>query len=245
MTRWKPLPAAAAPQVRDLVDRLRELKDQAGISAVALARRTAYSRSSWTRCLNARTVPPRPVVEAFAEAVGLSGADRARLLALWELAEQAQAEPEPAAAVEREPAAEAADRQTPGVWRRRTWIAVAAGAVVAAGGAAAWLAAAGGPPPPSARVAVAPAGYSCDYASRDGRWYAGHSTASTQLVVLNFGGEDVAEVQCLLKRHGRDPGRVDGLFGERTEQAVKDFQRAAGAVVDGKVGPQTWVLLRG
>lgn len=33
---------------------------------------------------------------------------------------------------------------------------------------------------------------------------------------------------------------VDGLWGVRTESAVKVFQRAYGLGVDGKVGPNTW-----
>nr|WP_158693803.1 peptidoglycan-binding protein [Streptantibioticus cattleyicolor] len=37
---------------------------------------------------------------------------------------------------------------------------------------------------------------------------------------------------------------MDGLFGERTQSAVEELRRAGGAAVDGKVGPQTWALLR-
>ena len=36
------------------------------------------------------------------------------------------------------------------------------------------------------------------------------------------------------------PDDVDGVFGPRTEQAVKDFQQSNGLVVDGIVGPVTW-----
>jgi transcriptional regulator with XRE-family HTH domain len=248
MTRWKPIPAGVVPQVRNLVDRLRELKDQAGISTAALARKTAYSRSAWTRCLNGQTVPPRPVVETFGEVAGLSEADLARLLALWELAEQAETEPRPTQ--ELEPPPEALTQGPPGVWWRRRWtriamVAGAAVAVVAVVGVVAWRTTTDGRlSPSSTRASVAPPGYSCDYTSRDGKWYAGHSATSTQLVVLTSDGQDVTEVQCLLKHHGIDPGRIDGLFGARTEQAVKHLQSAAGAVVDGKVGPQTWALLR-
>ena len=36
---------------------------------------------------------------------------------------------------------------------------------------------------------------------------------------------------------------VDGVFGPKTEAAVKDIQQDAGLTVDGVVGPQTWAAL--
>jgi peptidoglycan hydrolase-like protein with peptidoglycan-binding domain len=36
---------------------------------------------------------------------------------------------------------------------------------------------------------------------------------------------------------------VDGKMGKQTRKAVRDFQRANGLVVDGKVGKKTWSLL--
>jgi len=60
--------------------------------------------------------------------------------------------------------------------------------------------------------------------------------------VLKIGlrGNDVAEVQALLKQRGFDPGPVDGIFGGKTEQAVKQFQSARGLAADGIVGPLTY-----
>ena len=46
-------------------------------------------------------------------------------------------------------------------------------------------------------------------------------------------------VQRVLRRDGWAPGRVDGLFGPRTEAAVLRFQAAGGLPVDGVVGKQT------
>jgi hypothetical protein len=68
------------------VERLKEAKEATGLSFAALAAATAYSKSSWERYLNGKACPPRDAVEALAR---LSGADPARLLALWQLAESA------------------------------------------------------------------------------------------------------------------------------------------------------------
>jgi spore coat assembly protein SafA len=56
-------------------------------------------------------------------------------------------------------------------------------------------------------------------------------------------GEHVRDLQQELKKAGFDPGPIDGVFGPRTESAVRTFQRAAGLQVDGIVGPRTWAAL--
>jgi peptidoglycan hydrolase-like protein with peptidoglycan-binding domain len=40
-----------------------------------------------------------------------------------------------------------------------------------------------------------------------------------------------------------DPGPVDGIFGPRTETAVRNYQSDANLAVDGIVGPVTWTAL--
>ncbi len=50
-------------------------------------------------------------------------------------------------------------------------------------------------------------------------------------------GDDVRRIQARLSIG------VDGIFGPRTEQAVKEFQASRGLVVDGIVGPRTWEAL--
>ncbi|MGH2823395.1 MAG: peptidoglycan-binding protein, partial [Thermoleophilaceae bacterium] len=55
----------------------------------------------------------------------------------------------------------------------------------------------------------------------------------------------VRALQRELRALGWQPGRVDGLFGPRTERAVVRFQDAAGLRVDGIVGPQTRRALNG
>jgi N-acetylmuramoyl-L-alanine amidase len=52
-------------------------------------------------------------------------------------------------------------------------------------------------------------------------------------------GDDVAELQERLLALGFSPDRVDGVFGPRTEKAVRRFQGGVGLAVDGGVGPDT------
>jgi len=49
----------------------------------------------------------------------------------------------------------------------------------------------------------------------------------------------VRSLQYLLNAHGAGLA-VDGIFGARTNSAVRSFQASHGLVVDGIVGPQTW-----
>lgn len=57
-------------------------------------------------------------------------------------------------------------------------------------------------------------------------------------------GEDVAELQGRLSQLGFDPGKVDGIFGLETEQAVIDFQRNRVLTEDGIAGPEVLTELR-
>jgi len=54
-----------------------------------------------------------------------------------------------------------------------------------------------------------------------------------------FVGDDVTALQERLLDLGFDAGRPDGIFGARTEHALRDFQRNYGLVVDGTCGPRT------
>jgi peptidoglycan hydrolase-like protein with peptidoglycan-binding domain len=47
-----------------------------------------------------------------------------------------------------------------------------------------------------------------------------------------------------LKNAGYDPGAIDGKLGKKTREAVKAFQTANNLKVDGKVGSQTWGMLK-
>ena len=52
----------------------------------------------------------------------------------------------------------------------------------------------------------------------------------------------VKTLQHLLRSRGQNVA-VDGIFGSKTDAAVRAFQRKAGLAVDGIVGPNTWSAL--
>ena len=56
-------------------------------------------------------------------------------------------------------------------------------------------------------------------------------------------GEPVRRAQRALRRTPDLGLAVDGIFGAKTEAAVKSFQHGKGLAVDGIVGPRTWEAL--
>lgn len=56
-------------------------------------------------------------------------------------------------------------------------------------------------------------------------------------------GKPVRELQEALVANGRDPGKLDGVFGPKTDAALRLFQRIEGLVIDGIAGPKTWAKL--
>lgn len=56
-------------------------------------------------------------------------------------------------------------------------------------------------------------------------------------------GEDVVYLQTRLTAMGYSVGKIDGVFGVKTLEAVKMLQSHNGLVVDGIVGPKTWTVL--
>ena len=52
-------------------------------------------------------------------------------------------------------------------------------------------------------------------------------------------GDDVVRLQKRLAAVGFDAGAADGIFGPKTEAALKAFQEANGLAVDGIAGPAT------
>ncbi len=69
------------------------------------------------------------------------------------------------------------------------------------------------------------------------------ATIASNLSEISNGdrGDDVRLLQQTLSALGYNPGTADGIFGSRTEAAVRDFQRDQGIRADGIVGRgETW-----
>ncbi|WP_405587010.1 peptidoglycan-binding protein [Streptomyces sp. NBC_01092] len=264
MSRWAALPAELDPRVRQLVVRLRRLKDHSGLSLRQLAARTGYSQKSWERYLGGRSLPPREAVDALARAVD---EDPTRLLALHEVAAEAWGNRRAEAAVPEVTVAEpeflddAAAHGHPTSRSLRVALVAGAVALVLAVSTAALLvvrlsgrdgdvahptaplaATAKSASPPASRP-PAPT-YTCLLERIDDRWYAGISRTRGAILANGHAGPEVAEAQCLLRRAGFSPGGIDGIFGPVTERAVEQAQQRAGLVMDGIIGPHTWKALR-
>ena len=63
------------------------------------------------------------------------------------------------------------------------------------------------------------------------------------IIQIGSTGEDVRYLQESLTKLGYDPGPIDGVFGTKTETAVRSFQTVKGLVVDGIVGNNTWTVI--
>ena len=79
-------------------------------------------------------------------------------------------------------------------------------------------------------------------AFEEARWKLGDRSLYLQPSPMMH-GDDVAALQSRLTEMGFHCGRVDGIFGEMTESAVKEFQKSVGVKVDGKCGPATIIAL--
>ena len=76
----------------------------------------------------------------------------------------------------------------------------------------------------------------------EARWKLGDRILALQSDSL-MRGDDVSNLQDRLIQMGFICGKVDGIYGSRTEASVKEFQKSVGVVVDGKCGPVTLISL--
>ena len=68
-------------------------------------------------------------------------------------------------------------------------------------------------------------------------------SASAELYKRGMTGDTIIQIQTRLKNWGYYDGAADGIYGSRTEEAVRWFQRKNGLSVDGQVGDQTLAAL--
>lgn len=99
-----------------------------------------------------------------------------------------------------------------------------------------------GPPPPTGGTAIPDFDISASSVNAPVD-SSGSATISASLPVLSDGdrGSSVRLVQESLTALGYNPGTADGIFGPKTEAAVRAFQSDQGITVDGIVGRgETW-----
>lgn len=65
----------------------------------------------------------------------------------------------------------------------------------------------------------------------------------TPLLAVGDRGEDVRRLQARLQELGYLGGKVDGIFGKQTKEALEEFQRLNRLSVDGIAGPKTYQKL--
>ena len=70
-----------------------------------------------------------------------------------------------------------------------------------------------------------------------------HNNVSQPTVKKGSTGSAVKLLQSNLNAAGFNCGAVDGIFGSKTDKAVRNYQKACGLVVDGIAGPKTWAAL--
>ncbi|NNG36860.1 N-acetylmuramoyl-L-alanine amidase [Nakamurella aerolata] len=81
-------------------------------------------------------------------------------------------------------------------------------------------------------------GPATEQALLDARWKLGDRTLSYTLSAP-MTGDDIVDLQNQLSNLGYNTGRPDGLFGARTDAAVRQFQRDCGLPEDGVFGLET------
>jgi N-acetylmuramoyl-L-alanine amidase len=77
----------------------------------------------------------------------------------------------------------------------------------------------------------------------EARWKLGDRTLSFVPGHL-IHGEDVVSLQQRLSTMGFDCGKVDGIFGSRTDKALREFQRSVGVTDDGTAARETFDALQ-
>lgn len=74
-------------------------------------------------------------------------------------------------------------------------------------------------------------------------FYSVQPSQETAVLKMGSSGSQVRTLQTKLNRWGYNCGTVDGIFGSKTQTAVKQFQKNNGLAVDGIVGAKTAAAL--
>lgn len=76
----------------------------------------------------------------------------------------------------------------------------------------------------------------------DGKW--GPKTQAASVNIRSGAKGNLTWIlQAMLEVKGYSPGKIDGVNGTKTQNALKAFQRANGLTADGVAGKQTWAKL--
>jgi hypothetical protein len=241
--------------MNQLAAAMRELRSATGLSLAGLAAKTPYSKSSWERYLNGKTLPPREAVE---ELCRLAGEPVGRCVALWELAE-AEASGRAATSQDRPPTATAAPPTPtspppppPPVPEQRGVVTLAVLASVCAVAVTAVVVAllllpdsrASEPLSPTAATTATPAGPGCHGAACEGRSPMAMRCAAQPDTVARHRTATGAWMEL---RHSRVCGTTwartwGGRIGDRIEMSVPGRPGAAhGAEVGNAVDAESYV----
>ncbi|MDI2124946.1 peptidoglycan-binding domain-containing protein [Yinghuangia seranimata] len=87
--------------------------------------------------------------------------------------------------------------------------------------------------------------YTCHYTRTTNpyRTYAGYYSGSTYVPHFGESSKPVIEAQCLLRGVGYNI-TADGIYGQKTKDAMTNFQANHALWPDGYVGPDSWPVLR-
>jgi peptidoglycan hydrolase-like protein with peptidoglycan-binding domain len=65
-----------------------------------------------------------------------------------------------------------------------------------------------------------------------------------KILRMGASGKDVEWIQKVINKTIAAQLKVDGVFGNDTQVAVKSFQKKNALIEDGIIGPKTWWMLR-
>ncbi|MGE0310184.1 MAG: peptidoglycan-binding protein [Lautropia sp.] len=95
-----------------------------------------------------------------------------------------------------------------------------------------------------AALGVDGAGHAADAAPTGGAGASARQATGAPRSPADLGRETIVAIQRALREQGFEAGPVDGAWGERTESAIADLQRAHGMAASGELDPRTLTVLK-